>query len=94
MSIDKLVQYSPITNLSDDVKNETSLRSLCPDDINELKKLCSEWFPVEWDFLFLFKTLFKQRGFIFYFIVIRILGIMTSHQVSDFFRWPQFIVVK
>ncbi len=30
-----------------DMKNEIQLRNLCPDDIEELKKLCAEWFPVE-----------------------------------------------
>ena len=30
-----------------DVHNEIKLRFLNPDDINELKTLCSEWFPVE-----------------------------------------------
>lgn len=28
-------------------KNDITLRSLCPDDVPELKKLCTKWFPVE-----------------------------------------------
>jgi hypothetical protein len=31
-----------------DLKNEIQLRFLSPNDINELKTLCSEWFPVEY----------------------------------------------
>ena len=43
----------PQTN--DQITNKISLRFLNPDDINELKTLCSEWFPVELSlFIFLF----------------------------------------
>ncbi len=30
-----------------DIKSNVKLRFLCPDDVPELKILCSEWFPVE-----------------------------------------------
>jgi hypothetical protein len=33
--------------INDQITNKISLRFLNPDDINELKTLCSEWFPVE-----------------------------------------------
>lgn len=32
---------------SGDIKKDIYLRNLCPGDINELKTLCTEWFPVE-----------------------------------------------
>ena len=37
--------FSKIAN--NHIGNKISLRFLNPDDINELKTLCSEWFPVE-----------------------------------------------
>jgi hypothetical protein len=37
--------FSKIAN--NHIANKISLRFLNPDDINELKTLCSEWFPVE-----------------------------------------------
>ena len=30
-----------------DIKNEISMRNLCPSDIIDLKELCADWFPVE-----------------------------------------------
>lgn len=35
------------TNL-DEFRSQIQLRFLCPNDINELKTLCSEWFPVDY----------------------------------------------
>lgn len=29
------------------LQNEIQLRFLCPSDINEIKTLCNDWFPVE-----------------------------------------------
>ncbi len=38
---------SAIKKSSDEFKRDIQLRFLCPNDVNELKTLCSEWFPVE-----------------------------------------------
>lgn len=37
---------------SGDIKKDIYLRNLCPGDINELKTLCTEWFPVELVYIF------------------------------------------
>ena len=29
------------------IQREIQLRFLCPDDISEVKKLCTDWFPIE-----------------------------------------------
>ena len=29
------------------MQQEIQLRFLCPSDVGEVKKLCSEWFPIE-----------------------------------------------
>ena len=29
------------------MQQEVQLRFLCPSDVGEVKKLCSEWFPIE-----------------------------------------------
>ncbi|KAJ8319338.1 hypothetical protein KUTeg_004429 [Tegillarca granosa] len=34
--------------LSFSVQREVQLRFLCPDDIQEVKRLCTEWFPIEY----------------------------------------------
>ncbi|CAG2223907.1 N-alpha-acetyltransferase 60-like [Mytilus californianus] len=36
------------TALSFSVQREIQLRFLCPEDIDEVKKLCTEWFPIEY----------------------------------------------
>ncbi len=42
----KSSQEDAITELND-IKNEITMRNLCPTDISDLKTLCTEWFPVE-----------------------------------------------
>jgi N-alpha-acetyltransferase 60 len=37
-----------IKKSSDEFKRDIQLRFLCPNDVNELKTLCSEWFPVDY----------------------------------------------
>ena len=28
--------------------NDVQVRFLCPNDVEEVKRLCREWFPIEW----------------------------------------------
>lgn len=44
-----LLETSKANNdlIQSDIKKHIYLRNLCPSDIDELKALCAEWFPVE-----------------------------------------------
>lgn len=34
--------------------NDVQVRFLCPNDVEEVKRLCREWFPIEWVWILFF----------------------------------------